>query len=333
MIAYTQFLHILQKLSNRYLTIHFRPVSATNIGVLSDPIKPLPLCAIILQGPIKKEDDFTLETTKLYKKTMPGALIIISTWPSKDQAYIKKFSKIGVHVIENDYPPSPYDKFTINLQITSTLAGILFAKGKKAKYILKTRTDQRLYGTSIIEFCHNALQLFPVAKGFKQKQRIIAPSFYTFKYRMYSVTDMVLFGKIEDMMKYFSPPFDDRPIINKIGSFKIASVRELCKLRLGEIYLSTEFLKKVGRKLRWTLKDSWSAYADHFCIVDQGVFDIYWAKYDCFNEFRHVNYSDITNKQELTFKEWLNLYTGIQRKRKIPEKTLDEAIDARAVIS
>ena len=58
MIAYTQFLHILQKLSNRYLTIHFRPVSATNIGVLSDPIKPLPLCAIILQGPIKKEDDF-----------------------------------------------------------------------------------------------------------------------------------------------------------------------------------------------------------------------------------------------------------------------------------
>ena len=36
--------------------------------------------AIMLQGPIVKENDFTYETIKLYQNNFPNAKIILSTW-------------------------------------------------------------------------------------------------------------------------------------------------------------------------------------------------------------------------------------------------------------
>ena len=35
------------------------------------------------------------------------------------------------------------------------------------------------------------------------KSRIIVPSLITFKYRIYSLSDIVMFGETEDLIKYF----------------------------------------------------------------------------------------------------------------------------------
>jgi len=77
-----------------------------------------------------------------------------------------------------------------------------------------------------------------------------------------------------------------------------------------ETYLTSEFLKKVGRELKWTLEDSLRAYAEHFCIIDKDDLDLFWPKYEAHKEHRMLAYDAIKNIQELTFRDWLLLYRG-----------------------
>ena len=70
------------------------------------------------------------------------------------------------------------------------------------------------------------------------------------------------------------------------------------------------FLVKVGRKLEWTIKDSWELFADHFCIVDKEHLDLFWPKYNRL-EYRWLAYSDILKFQEMNFKEWLTIYNKL----------------------
>lgn len=51
--------------------------------------------AILLQGLIKKEYNFTLETAKLYKNYYPEAALILSVWDSEPESLLEEFRKIG----------------------------------------------------------------------------------------------------------------------------------------------------------------------------------------------------------------------------------------------
>ena len=47
------------------------------------------------------------------------------------------------------------------------------------------------------------INIFPVKKNQLIKSRIIVPSLNSFKYRLYSISDIVIFGETEDLLKYF----------------------------------------------------------------------------------------------------------------------------------
>ncbi len=320
-------LNLVQSRLGKFLTIIARPTASASMeGIFSDPVKKLPTTAIVMQGPIIYRENFTLETIKLYKKTFPDCLLIVSTWENENHEYLEKIRKCGAVVLENTFPPKPIGEYTINLQIVSTLAGILEVKRKKVEYILKTRTDQRLYGCNLTELFTNLLEYFPVAKGYKQKKRLLVHSFYTFKYRLYSVTDMNIFGTTEDILEYYSVPLDKRSANDKRVYSKLTNIFKISTYRIGEMYLATEYLQRIGRKLKWNLKDSWEVYRDHFIVVDQSIFDIYWFKYSVFQEFRHRNYATTSNKDELCFSDWFNLYSNFSNKI-IPEKTQKHGFD------
>ena len=42
--------------------------------------------AIVLQGPVRTAENFTVETVKYYKRCYPGATVIVSTWTGSDAA-------------------------------------------------------------------------------------------------------------------------------------------------------------------------------------------------------------------------------------------------------
>ena len=50
------------------LTYHERPLYSEDVNTWSDKLRQDPKCAIVLQGPIITEHDFTLNTLRIYKK-------------------------------------------------------------------------------------------------------------------------------------------------------------------------------------------------------------------------------------------------------------------------
>ncbi len=301
-----------------FITYRFRPKLASDIDTRADSLKNDKAVAIIIQGPLMKKDEFTLNTIRIYKKLFRNCKIILSTWTDEDSSYIDQIRDEDVEVILNDKPKYA-GIANVNFQITSTLNAVIRAKELGVDYVLKTRTDLRLYNPNSIEFLTNLLEVFPAKNERGQNKRIAFPSLNTFKYRPYSLTDLVIFGDIDDMLNYTDTEHDKRnelPTDGSIGSWS--------KARMGETYLSTNYLEKIGWQLKWTMADSWQSYADCFCIFDSQSLDIYWNKYDRNKEYRRLRYTEMRNDQELSFDEWLNLFIGYKNKKIIPEYILSD---------
>lgn len=294
------------------LTYHKRPLLAESVGTWSDPLVQDPPFALIIQGPIIKENDFTLNSIRIYKKNFRNTHIILSTWDDENDGYLDSIRNESIELIQSRKPDCA-GIANINLQIVSSYAGIQKAESLGVTHVLKTRTDQRLYAPNIPEFLCDLLDVFPVVTGYRQRQRLIAISLNTFKYRLYGVSDMLVFGKTEDMMCYFGCPLDARSLEPPTTDI---SVLAWSKLRLAETYLTTEFLDSIGRALVWTLEDSWQVLADHFVVIDKETLDLLWPKYNR-SEHRWLQYEGIFTNFELNFREWLRLYTGLDNKKNI----------------
>lgn len=307
---------------NSFITYHFRPKMAKAAKIQSDAdgtdINPL---AIVIQGPIIHKDNFTLETIKIYQQNFGRAKIILSTWDDESPASLRQIEDIGIIVILNQKPV--YSGISnINLQITSTRSGMQKAKDFGAMYALKTRTDQRMYAPNLANLFYDITEIFPIKGNWpKQTKRIVGCGLNTFKYRMYGISDMVIYGHINDMLLYWDADIDERYFDEQQKLEAGSSLRSFAMWRVCEVYLATEFLLKVGRELKWTLQDSWEAFADHFCVIEKEQLDFYWPKYN-HAEYRWRAYNGDLRMQELSFGDWLNLYTSIKTKI-VSESILD----------
>jgi hypothetical protein len=297
-----------------FFTFHLRPKRAKRIGIAFDELKDYPKMAIVVQGPIIYDQDFTFETLKLYKKYFPQTVIILSTWDYERKDCVDKIDNEGVKIILNKVPVIK-GVGNINFQIVSSVSGIKKARELGAEYILKTRTDQRIYNPNSLEFLVNAIEKFLPSGGLRQNRRIIGVSLNSFKYRMYGLSDMNLFGNIEDMLKYWNVELDD----NGKGFVDL-------KIGVSELYLSTKFLKGIGREIKWTLEDSWQAFADNFCVVDASSLDLYWYKYSRMKEYKYLKYAEMKNDQEISFLEWFNIYCNLQNKHIVDSDKIKKVI-------
>jgi len=290
-----------------FITLISRPKSSNSFFRQSDQIKNIPPFAIIIQGRLVVADSFTLETVKIYQKSFIHPTIIVSTHEGADsQESLDVLRALGVRVIVSPKPANN-GPFNINLQITSSAAGLKEAKRLGFDYAIKTRSDVRLYGVNIPEFLFNIIKQFPVKDNLRQKERIISTNIFTLKYRPYSLSDMTVAGDIDDLLLYFDIPLDGRQQIRLSADM---STTDYTRERPGEIYLETEFLKKVGHNITGTIEDSWQVFAKHFCVIDQQSLDSYWYKneiYQC-QENKFLNYGQEFGLQDLNFREWLNLY-------------------------
>src|SRR3990167_11502815 len=82
-------IQFLGSLTRKFITFHTRPIFASDIKYRGKETVEDASCAIIIQGPIRREDNFTLETVKLYRKHSPAATVILSTWEDEDISTFK----------------------------------------------------------------------------------------------------------------------------------------------------------------------------------------------------------------------------------------------------
>jgi hypothetical protein len=275
--------------------------------------------AIVIQGPLIVDYDFTVETVKTYRHNFKNALLIVSTWHIPED--VKNIlNNYNVVIIENEKPENAGISNT-NLQIVTTRAGILAAKDLGVEYVLKTRTDQRIYHPSLDAYLFNLLKSFPLMNDlFGQRERFVAISLNTHMYRMYGISDMFLFGHIVDMLQYWNIPLDKR--CNPAEDEERVNVtwRDFALRRVCEVYFCTEYLKRIGRKVNYSLRDSFEVTRDHFVVIDHSAIKLYWHKYtrkeDRYSQFGFFD-------SQLTFNDWLILYQSLDQ-IKIEEEMLDQ---------
>ena len=287
-----------------YQTYWERPMYAKDVDRIPDKCGGEKV-SIILQGPLRQDYDFTLETVKLYKKIYPACQIIVSTWETESQEYIKEIKDAGAVIIQSKDPGSSYRN--INRQRISTLAGIDYAIESGAKYILKSRPDQRIYGEKAITYLINMHKIFPLDFDVQAAGRLVSFNSGSVSNWCYCISDMFIFGFAEDVKRYFSCPNEERGEEERKlenGEDGIA----FSKRRPGDIYFGSHYIESLGYELKWTIEDSLYFFRQLFVIIDAESVDWFWHKYTD-REYRLRRYNDIRVK-EFGFKDWFNNYLG-----------------------
>ncbi len=248
------------------------------------------LYAIVIQGPIIAK--FTSETVKFYKRNYPKANIILSTWKGEDVSGFE-----NVHIILND-KPLYVGLRNINLQICSSLAGIKMAQSLKIPYVLKTRSDQRIYGLNCLTFMHNLLKCFG--------DRVIGIDFCSHLNSSFFFGDMFLFSSTQNLLDYFSCPLTTPERENL--SIEILETEGF----LAERYLFYEFLKRKNWDFELTYENYYRAIAKFCLSVGSEEIDLFWLKGRRFKEHRNQSYTRYGHT--FPFKEWFNLYVKYSTK-------------------
>lgn len=288
--------------SGQFRTYYDRPKYADEIGIFSEK-KLKYKTAIVIQGPLKKEDDFTLETIRLYKRLYPECILILSTWKNEDE-YLEQFCDDGILICLSELPTHS-GALNCNYQAVSTHAGVVKALELGCERICKTRTDQRFYLPDLFSYLEDVTETFPLRINTIQRERLISISYTTFSNRPYHVCDMFLYGDAIDMARYFPEKADGRDWEHVEWTDNI----EYSKLRAGEVWFTANYIEALGYKLKWTLEDSEYYLRELFLIIDTSLIDLYWAKYtDSEYSERKYNDDNFQNQRVVNFLGWLNSY-------------------------
>jgi hypothetical protein len=260
---------------------------------------------LLMQGPLIEKNNFTFETLKWYKNCNPEISIIFSTWDNQNDKIIKKIKNLGIYVIENELPKNK-GIVNVNLQIISTNSGLNLAENKNLQYVLKTRSDQRIYDYKMLfVYFLNILKIFPLDDKSYMKQRLIISSLNTYQNRLYGVSDMFMFGRICDMKLYWDIPLQSENILpTKIDYNYYISYK------LGEGAFVMNFFTKINFIPKWNNVDSDFFLCKYFYIVDKEDIGLFWYKYkryDGFNYFNDENKSTFFRRAK--FSNWLNSFT------------------------
>lgn len=292
---------------NFFLSVIMRPKFSKEVNYLSFNNKKKKF-GLIIQGNISEQKDFLIESLKIYKKIFKNVYIVISTWENEID-YLKDLKNLSNHIIVNQMPKNK-GVANVNLQTTSTYNALKHLKKKKIQYCLKSRTDCRIYNPKTFIYLYNLLKTFPINKRYKKKlqNRILASSNYSCKYRLYGITDILLFSSTTELLNYFDKEFFHEGI-KKIGVNNINYIKKNNYVT-AESYLCAKFLNKIGIKIEWTM-DNWEKMLKEiFCIFDASSVDFYWNKYEkIFEQRRSVNYSYYDNRG-LTFADWFTIYSS-----------------------
>lgn len=251
--------------------------------------------AIVLQGPISQDKDFTFETAKAYKEIYNNCDIIVSTWNGISKNIIKKFEDAGIILVENT-PPNIKGRLNVNMQITSTLGGIKRAKELGNKMILKTRTDQRFDNPYFLFLLEIASEKLGEDKIITDEYQEEIPFF---------IKDYYMYGEINRMFELFSIQDDTLEIkrekINDIYGelMKVFKFDVWNKYMPPECYIWFDYFKKKNKD-EINSNNIFGLYTDflknNIIILDEKILKMYWNKYKDLNFVVH-------KEGERTFKD------------------------------
>lgn len=292
--------------------------------------------AIVLRGQIVYENHYTEKTIEFYRSVYPKAPIIVSTWKNElTNEFRRACQKFSVILLENT-PPAIPGFGHLNYQLENAFKGVNYVKKNlDAKFILVTRTDQRLNKFDFLLYFRNMILSFPPHGEKLQGRILLLGAWLTKKYLPFCITDFLAFGYVADIFKFYGMPhlkdsqefsfriaharifFYIREKLSQANFVKCNFARHRKKLRKfdkvmnrfvnTDIFWMKDFYRRHFAPLdETTLIETWWKFVkDYLVFVDPGsvVFD--WPK----NEDRR-RYNIVMEGTD--FSQWLDLYQNFK---------------------
>lgn len=285
-----------------FVTWHDRPKGAA-AGSPVATFGGYPRTAIVVQGPVVAESGFTLAAVTSYRALFPDTDVIVSTWDDLPAATGHDLAATGAHIVTSARPADG-GFGNLTLQLVSTQAGIAAARDLGAEYVLKTRSDQRLYAPQSVPFLHALLDAFPLGPdGGGQQRRLAVLDFITGMFVPYAFCDMLAFGTLDDVQAFWSAEPDHRPPA-EVAALPRRTPREVVARRAVEIHLGRSYADRIGWSGDETLRDWWRLLAQRFVVVDAAMLDLLWVKYQM-REYPHRGYESGSPFRTVQFADWL----------------------------
>ncbi|MBQ7543336.1 MAG: hypothetical protein IJT02_00140 [Synergistaceae bacterium] len=296
MLTYTSanaFTRVFSKFSRYYGLIEFLPKSAEDVtacNLLTDTKDRE--YAVVIQGPVL--NGFTAESIRVYRKILPKAHIIVSTWKGTDGKLADELRELADDVLLNE-PPETNGLLNVNYQAKSSYAGMKRASELGIPYAIKIRSDMRMYTPMVFEYMKSLIEAFPLDESVsqRQKERIIATSRGGAVARKYFIRDYFYFGATRDLLNFFDFPPD--PVnysglttediglyLHSIKKWVDDNGENLIHVS-PEIQLTKSYLQRTTTgNCESTVKRFWEDVSKRFLIVSLSELRLYWDKYNAF---------------------------------------------------
>lgn len=276
--------------SKRGMILNYTVVSTKPSSAAINILQNYEEFAIVIQGPILYPR-FTSSTIDFYSSNFKQVKIYVSTWKS-EKALSRIDSKCSWRLIQSVRPKNS-GLANINLQATTTLAGLNQANHDGCKYVLKIRSDQGLFASNSLDQFLFALQHAPKS----QHGRIATTDFNSFLFRPNSPSDQIQFATTENLVNFWSSYKMEE---EQFGSFP----EEILFLAYSHAFLG---------KFPKSLRDSLEIYRDYFVFLDSTDLGLVWRK----GSWRHPDsrFDQLDRKSRLRFvspDEWRRLNTDIE---------------------
>lgn len=174
--------------------------------------------AIIIQGPVRYEYNYTYETIMQYRRLFPGVKIVLSTWEDeKTKDEFGRFIDIDEVDIVMGVKPKKSGLCNVNMQIWSTANGIDFIKNNNPEinYVLKTRSDARIYSQDILKVLKRIV-LGHTMTGNNSSSIVCSRSSIDTKYYY---CDYYNYGYLSDMELFWQKKLMDDQFVNELDDF------------------------------------------------------------------------------------------------------------------
>lgn len=258
--------------------------------------------AVVIQGPILEEDDFTLQTVKLFRTTFPASPLIVSTSDDTPPHLLEALQSAGARTITSRAPEVP-GPWNLNRQIHSTRAGLEAARRLGATFALKTRSDVRLYAAHVGDYLAGLWKAFPLDVEGRQRGRLVVLDLATRLLVPHHPSDMLMFGHVDDLLDYWSLPM--RGSDEELSRTRIFG--DFLDYPIPEVLLCEHYLELVGERPKRTLADWWRVLGQRFMVMDRSSLQFFWKKYN-YAENHQMSLDDENRNLRLcSFCDWVNL--------------------------
>jgi len=299
-----------------YLSIVVRPkfVSGSGFRHTSFPVLTPPT-AIVIQGPILVEDNFTLESIHLYRSMFPETQIVLATWSDESPDKLAQAENAGANVVLCKRPDAS-GFLNFNLQRANTIEGLKEAKRLGAQLILKTRTDQRINSRHGLSLLISLAKRFPANPSVQCKHRVFFLNLSSLANVPFHLSDMLQFGNIDDLLRIWDVPVHKVNVDRKDFERRIENKATVADVIFRsptnpEVWIGKHYAQLLyGPQCVENPADSYvRLLKEAVGIVDRAQLDLFWPKYSAYEE--HGDYRLQQTFEQLSFSKWLTLESGV----------------------